>query len=285
MKKYITLAALLAAGTACANAVEINLLYGMDFNSGSDASYTNVATNPGSGSVVSQGSGYHNWVEGMDGTKASDVRGSSYYYEITSATDSSTGLGVNTKDGFTLSFNTYFASNDDWTSFLAFNIGGQDLVFQWGKKVSDTTKTSINVYTGGSDEALQGQQVGADDSRLYVDGLGASWYNVALVAKDDYLTLCVFDSSATLVGTTTLESRFTGSLNSVAGYTSYKFAKSYIDNLAIYDGALTEDQLAIVTKYEMENKTVMQSVPEPSAFGMLAGLGALALVASRRRRK
>ncbi|MBQ2732446.1 MAG: PEP-CTERM sorting domain-containing protein [Opitutales bacterium] len=26
-------------------------------------------------------------------------------------------------------------------------------------------------------------------------------------------------------------------------------------------------------------------VPEPSAFGMLAGLGALALVASRRRRK
>ena len=36
--------------------------------------------------------------------------------------------------------------------------------------------------------------------------------------------------------------------------------------------------------YSIKNIKVA-SVPEPSAFGMLAGLGALALVASRRRRK
>lgn len=40
---------------------------------------------------------------------------------------------------------------------------------------------------------------------------------------------------------------------------------------------------ALATKGDLEK--YYSAVPEPSAFGMLAGLGALALVASRRRRK
>ena len=39
------------------------------------------------------------------------------------------------------------------------------------------------------------------------------------------------------------------------------------------------------TKFAPKVSFVLTSIPEPSAFGMLAGLGALALVASRRRRK
>ena len=45
-------------------------------------------------------------------------------------------------------------------------------------------------------------------------------------------------------------------------------------NASIYDGILTTD--------DMNN---ILSVPEPSMFGVLAGLGALALVGARRRRK
>ena len=43
-------------------------------------------------------------------------------------------------------------------------------------------------------------------------------------------------------------------------------------NVGIYDAVLTTTEMASM-------------IPEPSAFGLLAGLGALALVASRRRRK
>jgi hypothetical protein len=45
--------------------------------------------------------------------------------------------------------------------------------------------------------------------------------------------------------------------------------------MALYSGVLSKTDIQAGNVY----------VPEPSAFGMLAGLGALALVASRRRRK
>lgn len=275
-KTLITLLAL--AGAVVAD--DITLLYGMDFKLGATGgvSYANVADNPGTGSIVTQGSGYHNYVTGMDGSTASDVRGSGYYYQINSAENSTTGLGVNTTDGFTLTFNANFTTNDDWTSFMEFNIGGQDLVFHWG--AAETT--SVNVFTKDAGGAVG---TGTDEAaKLSAGSLSKqTWYNIALVAKNGSLTLSTFDSTGALISTDKVTSAYTGNLNSVSGYTSYKFTKSYIDNLAIYDGALTTEQLATVTKYEMTNQTVMQTIPEPATATL--SLLALAGLAMRRRRK
>lgn len=267
------------AGIAGAGESQITLLYGMDFNKLSGGIvYENIAASPGAGTVNSQGYGYHNYVTGMDGSYASDIRSSgAYYFDITGTN----GLGVNTGNGFTLTFNTSFVSNDDWSSLLGFNIGGQDLVFHWGRiTTTGTTKTtSMNIYTKGD-----GGPVSTDSVALGVAGMEANkWYNVALVAKNGKLTLSVFTPSSELVGSTTVASKYTGSLNSVTGYVNYKFNTSYIDNLAIYDGALTKEQLAALTRYEMKNQTLMQSVPEPATATL--SLLALAGLMARRRRK
>ena len=277
MKKTI-IALLALTGITCAAAEEITLLYGMDFNTnvpGTGVTYENIATNPGSGSIVTSGTGYHNYTTGMDGSSASDIRGAGYYFSITQAAESTNGLGVNTEDGFTIAFNTSFVSNDDWSSFFEINIGGQDLSFQWGPYAP----TSINLFTKDA-----GGAAGTENGKLSVGSIAANtWYNVALVAKDNTLTLSVFNSSSELVGTSTVTAAYTGNLNSVTSYTSYKFSRTFMDNVVIYDGALTKEQLADLTTYEMTNKTVMQAIPEPTT-ATLSQL-ALAGLAARRRRK
>lgn len=53
------------------------------------------------------------------------------------------------------------------------------------------------------------------------------------------------------------------------------------------DGTYTNNSLNAWNRFYMPKLSIVtsSSIPEPSAFGLLAGLGALALVASRRRRR
>ena len=144
----------------------------------------------------------------------------------------------------------------------------------------------MNVFTHTGD-GTGGGEVGPKGSRLSVAAItqgSTSWYTVALTAQNNQLTLSVLDSTASLIATTTVTSQYTGSLNSVSGYVNYKFVShSYIDNLAIYDKALTTEQLADLTKYEVAHQTIPQTVPEPTTATL--SLLALAGLCARRRRK
>ena len=64
-------------------------------------------------------------------------------------------------------------------------------------------------------------------------------------------------------------------LRSTADYSSIYLNSDYVAAAYVTPGVATKEQIVAAGNV----------IPEPSAFGMLAGLGALALVASRRRRK
>lgn len=90
------------------------------------------------------------------------------------------------------------------------------------------------------------------------------WLNGKIVAsKDDYGHTLTWNNKLCLVeGNDACNKRFTGGLDEVKAWT--------VDS---------ESDVASLMKKEAS------VVPEPSAFGLLAGLGALVLVAARRRRK
>ena len=158
------------------------------------------------------------------------------------------------------------------------------MVFQYGDRGADTNGyTTMNVFT-----ATDGHNVGAENSMLSVAAITqddtSSWYTEALTAKNGNLTLSVLDSTASLIATTTVTSAYTGCLYSVRGYVDFMFVEhSFIVNLAIYDDALTTEQLAALTKYEVAKGTVSQTIPEPATATL--SLLALAGLAMRRRRK
>ena len=110
-------------------------------------------------------------------------------------------------------------------------------------------------------------------------------------------------SSATysvwFVGTDKLETLKSEETLTLTGNVPYLYYSPII-KIAAYSDSSTNDTLGVwsyiiddTTAYESSEsyapvvtiKTSSPAVPEPSAFGLLAGLGALALVASRRRRK
>ena len=146
--------------------------------------------------------------------------------------------------------------------------------FGWGKSSNNAEWHATTFTSGGS---ATGQQAGEnyDDAKSY----GASG------AFDTVLFLTVQDGTASLYEQTTeggevvLVAQTSGmSTSAVNGlYVGHWSGASSQQqggtmDVGIYNAVLSTEQMASM-------------IPEPSAFGLLAGLGALALVASRRRRK
>ena len=262
MKKYITVAALLAAGTAFANAEVVAV-----FNCG------------GSDSTRAQ------WMDqSQDWTSVQQSNNGEVISGVTagSITLSSTGTALSS----TGPVGSFSAAQDATTGPVAIPGALKNL--------------SSNVFSASTYDTLWGGSInlyGSGQAMLTLDGLAqntdytvylfcaranansggsATWSTTTDGAR--WSVWKVADGSVTITdGSTVQADGNTSGLN--ASIVKVTFNTGAATSVSFDSGSNAT--------FTLNGIVVDQgsSIPEPSAFGLLAGLGALALVASRRRRK
>ena len=288
MKKHMTIAALLAAGAAFSDAaVETELLWGLDFTSDT------LELSTGSGTSVS-GVGTISTTDGAVDGAGSYSTGGCLFSRVLRFTASGDTSALNKQTGaFTLSFHAKWdgASNNQWPVLASFGENNG-----WCAKVNFSGDSAGNQNIGSSGSygfAPDGYNF-SENTRGDVT-LDNSWHHfvVTFQGGSESATLTLYVDGASTATTT-----WTGAgLDNDSPMTAFSFggrlcantesdlapntANMSFSDIAVYKGVLESDQIA----YLGSNKANDSAIPEPSAFGLLAGLGALALVASRRRRK
>ena len=231
MKKCITIAALLAAGTAFVNAADLTSTF--------SAKQTDSI-----GLIV----------DGIYGVTGSVALGDNLTFQTSGAAG-----GENTF----FSPNTNVGNGETWTATFTYDFGAESLTV-------DSIVLDLGIFTSGGD--WQGRNVSRsfDFSATLDNGTNSVTYSASGVTIDG-----VVDGLGNGLNTHK-EITLSGSELALSGNDvtlTLEVSRGESNTLGCFIG------LNSVTLKDAS------AVPEPSAFGLLAGLGALALVASRRRRK
>lgn len=261
MKKYITIAALLAAGTAFANAAEsgtLTLTGGTTYDAGTTVGAITLSQDMTTGTFAA----WQVQPAGTDGVLPSIYGGDFYAGDYTlslwldtSALSSVTGELLLFAYSGSVSSNTYGYNALVWDA--------TNSCFKMGR--GNFTANNMGVAWAGTDYASS-STVTLSEGNLHNVTIAVSGANQSQTATYwvDGIELGTADSYA-------------GNMNNKDEKMGYYFNT----NVTYGDISLTNEKLTT----QADIIAFAAPVPEPSAFGMLAGLGALALVASRRRRR
>ncbi len=277
MKKLITTAALFAASTALASATEANALVHLGFDTIEDtgASLTNDGSNANATVSSSKASGegsYRNYSTGI-GTGNSIRTSSSNYLSITDS-------GISWSSAWTISFAVkgYTDSTNNWSNLFAI---GTSADYSIRIQSNNDTERKLGIYSKNSNSDTSelftnSKQISVSSDAFIVltltyDGAGAfNFYG-------DGELLATADTTTDALSNYGVSTLWLGGNNS-----SNNTFPAYYDEFTVYDAALTAEDISTYLVGKNAPLTI-STIPEPSAFGLLAGVGVLALVASRRR--
>ncbi len=265
MKKFITIASIFAAGTLWANAASKvpeslkndNLVFFWDFETSAAAtkSPTNVTLN---NSFEYDQTGHFGKYTGSNGVWTTNA--------------SNSGLKANS---FTISMDVSGFSANNWENLFSLytnNITYGDNHALMIQKNNDNTMKMFVGGVGGSESYFGGAtSSGTGDLGSYADISGTAWKTLTFSSNGSQFKTYLDGKLLSTVSLATTDAAITGFQFGSAFGNGRKSAAANFDNIAFWNVALTDSQVASL-------------VPEPSAFGLLAGLGALALAGARRRR-